>query len=371
MKIAFFHELTPLSGARKVVEEYGKILRKNHQVDLFYVDDREDKKIVKIFNKIYFFKFGSRGMFGENWRMRLYRDSIELINLYFLHKKISRIVKSNKYDFIFVNPSKYTQSPFLLKFIDKTVYFCQEPLRMVYDNFLKIPKEINLIKKIYEKLNRKIRKFIDEQNVKKANIVLTNSLFSKKNIERAYNIGVSLCYLGVDAEKFYPVNIKKDYDLLFIGEKVDIEGYDLLRDTLKLYKKPPVTEFVSRTKNGLGINEDVLIKKINRSRVVLSLSRNEPFGLIPIEAMSCEVPVIVINEGGLKESVVDDKTGYLIKMDKNELKNKIDFLLNNAELRNKFGRQGRERVLSKFTWKISVDSFYKILTNYKFLTVKN
>lgn len=371
MRIAFFHELTSLSGARKVVEEYGKILCKNHQVDLFYVDYVEDKEIVKIFNKVHFFEFGSRGKDRRGWKSRLHRDSAELINLYFLHKKISKIMKANKYDFIFINPSKYTQSPFLLRFIDKTVYFCQEPLRIVYDNFLEIPKNINLIKKIYEKLNRKFRKFIDKSNIKNANIVLANSLFSKKSIEKAYDIKADLCYLGVDTEKFRPLNIKKDYDLLFVGEKVSIEGYDVLKDALNLCKKSLVVEFVLRNRDGLGINEEMLIKKMNSSKVVLALSRNEPFGLIPIEAMSCEDPVIALNEGGLRESVVDGKTGYLVNLDKNELKNKISLLLNNEKLRNRLGKQGRQRVLSKFTWEISASNFLKIVFNDKFLIIRD
>ncbi|MEK7502615.1 MAG: glycosyltransferase family 4 protein [Patescibacteria group bacterium] len=360
MRIAVFHELRSLSGARKVLEEYGKILSKDHIINLYYVDEYEDSNASKIFNKVFFFKFIEKRWEGNNWSAKIYKDTIELIKLFFLHKRIASIIKKDKYDFIFVNPSKYTQSPFLLRFLDKTVYFCQEPLRIVYDDFLEIPKNLNLIKKIYEKLNRRIRKAIDKGNIKKASIVLANSLFSKKNIERAYNMEVSLCYLGVDTEKFRPLNIKKDYDLLFIGEKADIEGYDLLKDTLGLYKKPPIVGFVSRNKNGSGINEDDLIRKINKSRIVLSLSRNEPFGLIPIEAMSCEIPVIALNEGGLSESVIDGMTGFLINANPKELKDKIDLLLNDSNLRNKLGKAGRDRVLDNFTWEISVNNFLNL-----------
>lgn len=361
MKIAVFHELTPLSGARKVVEEYGKILSKSHIIDLFYVDEHEDNSVKKIFHKVYFFKIREKRWEGNNWSAKIYKDTVELIKLYFLHKRIALIIQEEKYDFVFVHPSKFTQAPFLLRLIDKTVYFCQEPLRIVYDNLLKIPDDINLIKKNYEKLNRKIRKFIDRGNIKKADIVLANSLFSQENIKKAYGINASLCYLGVDTKKFYPVNIKKKFDVLFVGEKADIEGYDLLKDTLKLYKNPPIVEFVSRNRNGSGINEGALIKKINESRIVLALSRNEPFGLISIETMACGIPVIALSEGGFRESVINGKTGFLINRNPKDLKDKIDLFLNDSNLRNKLGKEGRNRVLANFTWEISVDNFLNIL----------
>jgi hypothetical protein len=210
MRIAVFHELTPLSGARKVVEEYGKILGRGHKVDLYYIDDKKDENVLEIFNKVHFFKFRYNSS-------RIYRDSIELARLFFLHRKIARIIENNQYDIVFVNPSKYTQAPFLLRFINHSVYFCQEPLRLVYDPLMKIPPKLNLLKKGYEVANRSIRKTIDKDNIRCAKIVITNSEFSKDNIKSAYGIDAKVCYLGVDAQKFYPENVIKSYDLLFIG----------------------------------------------------------------------------------------------------------------------------------------------------------
>lgn len=364
MKIAFFHELTPLSGARKVVGEYGKIIGKGHIIDLFYVDSTEDKKAESVFNKVYFFEFKQKKYNGGDWKSRLYIDTIELIRLYFLHKKIANIIKINKYDFVFVNPSKFTQTPFLLKFIDRSVYFCQEPLRIVYEDFLEIPRNVSYVKKTYEEINRKIRKIIDKNNIKRANLVLANSLFSKNNIKKLYGINSHLCYLGVDPIKFRFLNIKKEYDGLFIGLKTNIEGYDLLENTLMLYKQKPKIKFVERNSEGRGINDESLIKDYNKSKIVLSLSRNEPFGLIPIEAMSCEVPVIAINEGGLRESVINAKTGFLINRKPKDLKDKIDLLLNDSSLRDRLGKAGRDRVLANFTWETSVNNFLNLLKKH-------
>lgn len=353
MKIAFFHELTPLSGAKKVVEEYGRILGREHQVDLYYVDYNEDENISKIFNNVHFFKFGSS-------RSRAYRDTIELIRLFLLHRKIAKIVNGNRYDLILVSPSKYTQAPFLLRFINNSVYFCQEPLRIIYDPLMVIPRNLNFFKKQYEFFNRKIRKLIDKRNIHNARIVLANSEFSKDNIFDAYGINAKVCYLGADTDRFSPKNIKKPYDVLFIGEKSSIEGYDLLNATLKTYKKKPSVRYVVRNEKGKGIAEENLAEEINKSKIVLALSRSEPFGLIPIESMACEVPVIAVNEGGFRESVIEGKTGFLIERKQEKLKDKIDILLSDDRLRVEMGKNGRKLVLDKFTWAKSVNNFFNI-----------
>jgi glycosyltransferase involved in cell wall biosynthesis len=356
MKIAVFYELTPLSGARKVVDEYGKILKKNHTVDLYYVDEKIDPKVKDIFSKVNYFKFVSS-------KSRIFRDSIELVKLYVLHRKIAQVINNNYYDVVFVSPSRFTQAPFILRFIKNPVYFCQEPLRIVYDPLMKIPSKLNFVKKSYEVINRRVRKVIDKGNILRAHLVLANSEFSRENIHNAYGINAKVCYLGVDVNKFKPLNINKVYDLLFIGIKEGIEGYDLISKTLSLYQEPPQMRVISRKPDDRGISEAELINEINKSKIVLALSRSEPFGLVPIEAMACGVPVIAVSEGGFKESVVDNKTGYLINREKQQLKEKIDLLLKNDSLRNRLGKNSRERILTKFTWEISANNFLKLIKN--------
>jgi len=353
MKIAFFHELTPLSGARKVVEEYGKILGKKHEIDLYYIDGKEDPYISKNFGNIYFFKFVSN-------KSRIYRDSIELIKLFFLHRKIAKIIQEKKYDFIFINPSKFTQSPFLLRMVNKTIYFCQEPLRIAYDPLLKVPNNLNIVKKLYENINRFNRKLIDSSNLSKAKIVLANSLYSKNNIKKAYGVNPELCYLGVNSNNFILAKSKKNIDILFIGQKEFIEGYDLFKKAFLLFEKKPTVKFIERDASGKGLSEKNLISEINKSKIVLALSRNEPFGLIPLESMACGVPVIAVSEGGYAESTINGKTGFLISRNPQELKDKIDLLLLNDKLRAEMGKNGRQLVLDKFTWKRSVSTFLSI-----------
>jgi glycosyltransferase involved in cell wall biosynthesis len=46
---------------------------------------------------------------------------------------------------------------------------------------------------------------------------------------------------------------------------------------------------------------------------------DEDFGLTPIEAMASGKPVVAVNEGGFRETVVHGKTGLLVEADRDEL----------------------------------------------------
>ncbi len=72
---------------------------------------------------------------------------------------------------------------------------------------------------------------------------------------------------------------------------------------------------------------------------------DEPFGLVPLEAMACGTPLVVSHSGGMMESVIDGETGLIV--DKNNhiaLANAAIELLTNKDLRVKLTGQGQKHV---------------------------
>lgn len=75
----------------------------------------------------------------------------------------------------------------------------------------------------------------------------------------------------------------------------------------------------------------------------------EPFGRIAIEAMSFGKPVIGSNIGGIKNIIVDGKTGFLVDpFDFKGWKDKINLLVKDKNLRLKLGREGKKRALKNY-----------------------
>jgi glycosyltransferase involved in cell wall biosynthesis len=87
----------------------------------------------------------------------------------------------------------------------------------------------------------------------------------------------------------------------------------------------------------------------------------EPFGITPLESMACGTPVIGANVGGIKYSVKNGETGYLIPpKDPHALALKVDHLLSNKMLLKKMQVNCLKRVHKLFTWKKIADSIAKV-----------
>jgi glycosyltransferase involved in cell wall biosynthesis len=84
--------------------------------------------------------------------------------------------------------------------------------------------------------------------------------------------------------------------------------------------------------------------------VVYPTSGEEPFGLVPLEAMASGKPIIATRSGGLIESVMDGETGFLIpKEDAALLADRLSALLERPDLAEVMGETGREHVQARFT----------------------
>ena len=218
--------------------------------------------------------------------------------------------------------------------------------------------------------------------VKQLPAVLTVSHNSKIDINAQMKVALdrlTVVPVGVDHQVFKPYDdvIKKKGRLMVTSSSdVPMKGLvPLLEAIAKLRAEreidlvvigqPKVKGRVASAMDRLGLNDIVttisgvsdeeLARLYGEAEVAIVPSLYEGFSLPAIEAMSCGVPVVATTGGALPEVVgVSGETGLLVEPnDPDALVDAIRQLLDDAELRERLGANGRRRVMARFTWEVT------------------
>ncbi|HEV2272887.1 MAG TPA: glycogen synthase [Acidobacteriaceae bacterium] len=240
-----------------------------------------------------------------------------------------------------------------------------------------------------------------------ADAVIAVSHGTKNDILRAYPIPserVHVIYNGIDLAEYrktaqtsalvkHGVDPARPY-VLFVGRITRQKGVTHLVDAIRYM--PPDTQVVlcagapdtkeiademrqkveeARRSNHRVIWIEQMLSKpetiqlYSHARVFCCPSVYEPFGIINLEAMACEVPVVASATGGILEVVVDGETGLLVPFEQDpqtgfpshsdqfarDLGGKVTELLMDPERCLRFGAAGRQRVEAMFGWSTIAD----------------
>jgi len=98
--------------------------------------------------------------------------------------------------------------------------------------------------------------------------------------------------------------------------------------------------------------------------IVDSDGNTEGLGVVLLEAMSTQKPVVASRVGGIPEVVVHKQTGILVEPgNPDELARAITYLLKNDQISVKMGRKGRQRAEQIFDWNLIASSFLELLAS--------
>src|SRR5690606_24397284 len=101
---------------------------------------------------------------------------------------------------------------------------------------------------------------------------------------------------------------------------------------------------------------DELARYYSAANVFVTTPWYEPFGITPLEAMACARPVVGANVGGIRYSVVNGMTGFLVPpRDPLAVAIAIARLYHDRRLAQQMGLNGLARARERFTWSNVVD----------------
>src|SRR5213595_1957123 len=113
------------------------------------------------------------------------------------------------------------------------------------------------------------------------------------------------------------------------------------------------------------VDQQTACELYSHAAVFICPSIYEPFGIINLEAMACETCVVASAVGGIKEVVIDGETGFLVPLEQmkespfeaidpekfaGDLAERVNELMRDRQLRERFGKAGRKRVEKNFSW---------------------
>ncbi|MCR4401336.1 MAG: glycogen synthase [Firmicutes bacterium] len=229
----------------------------------------------------------------------------------------------------------------------------------------------------------RLSRWMERTGVLASDRVIAVSEGMKKDILKCYTIPedrIRVIHNGIDLDEYKPVrtnDARREYGVgdkyvLFVGRMSRQKGIIHLLDAVPylpedvqivLCAGAPDTEEIERevVERTAGRPNVVLIREMVPKRKIIELYTNaavfccpsiyEPFGIINLEAMACETPVVASAVGGIPEVVVDGETGFLVEPgDPQALARAINTLLRDGELARSFGAAGRKHVEARFSW---------------------
>jgi glycosyltransferase involved in cell wall biosynthesis len=104
-----------------------------------------------------------------------------------------------------------------------------------------------------------------------------------------------------------------------------------------------------------NIRDEDLVQLLNQAAAMAYAPRLEPFGYAPLEANACGTPVIAVAEGGVRETVRDGYTGYLVEADPRAMATAIIRLLDDPHEARKMGEQTVEFAAKNWSLGAAID----------------
>ncbi|MDT7729217.1 MAG: hypothetical protein QOI21_5793 [Actinomycetota bacterium] len=209
---------------------------------------------------------------------------------------------------------------------------------------------------------------------------------------------MSIVPCGVDLRRFSPtgrrVSERRTHRLVTVGRLVPRKGFDVVIEALRgvahtelviaggpaegRLSADPEAARLKRVAAEAGVGDRVkfagqvsrqdMPDLLRSADIVVCAPWYEPFGIVPLEAMACGIPVVAGAVGGLTDTIVDGVTGALVPpRQPAALASTVRKLLNEPALRQAYGSAAADRARARYSWdRIAADIvavYHRVVSN--------
>lgn len=389
MKIAIWHNLPSGGGSRALNYHINGLHQRNHHIEIWSNSpDAEGFMQIPAGIKIHQIPLirNKKTSFRDKIKSVFFEKDQNILDMEAHCQRCADEINNGDFDVLFANSCFYYAVPLIAKYIKiPKVLYLGEPFRFFYESLPRLVWEApkgaagQLFRRSYwlpfledlwvERKNR-VQLREERKNFEVFDKVLVNSIYSAESCLKAYGSPAEVCYLGIDSSIFKENQIASSDYVIGLGNFYINKNPRLAIEALAEMKqnKPKLIWVANMVDKAYSqemyelaqklnvnfeiktlVNDEELVSLLSNALCMIYTSQLEPFGFAPLEANACGTPVIALQEGGVKETIIDGKNGFLSNRNPQNIAKHLDFLAQNKDLREEMGIFAAQYVRTEWT----------------------
>ncbi len=400
MKIAVWHNLPSGGGKRALYNHVKGLVERGHSVEAWCpaTTDQTFLPLSEVISE-HALPFDWEPIKSSNRILRhttTYRNIVSKLHAMDQHcRQCANQINAGNFDLVFANSCMFFRVAPIGRYVKtRRVLYLQEPYRWLYESLPRLPwlarppmhawySPHYLKEFVYDLLQvqgPRIQAREERLNAEAFDRILVNSHYSRESILRSYGLDATVCYLGVDAEKYIDRHKPREGFVLGIGAFVPEKNIEFVLEAvsnisnshpkllwvgnvasqsyLEELKRLAVSKDVC-FESRIRVDDEELVSLLNRASVLAYAPRLEPFGYAALEALACGLPVVAVAEGGVRETVIDGVNGFLVENNPGAMAEAIERILSNPQLAKQLGVSGQNLVSERWSIAASIDRLEK------------